>query len=324
MPSHKKQKGARATGRRASKRFALPPGTSVRSDLPPWGSRAWHTAVRPQNFAFYGGIDTLYKFRALNSPTAVARFQEIIERNTVYFAPRDAMNDLFDMAVRHVITGDKSKPATRARVLRDAERLIRAHVPPIPEPEIQHHLEYFRVVDLTEIERQATDASRANLSKEFPVFCLSADNTHPAQWAYYAADNTGACIHFDCRLLSSSPFAFARKVEYQEERPAVPIPMTLTDTEVARRVALIKHTDWQHEREYRVLGHTDIGINFKSFDGRKAEFDGALIVGITVGVRMEPTKVDLVRNIAAAHVPPIPLFRANPRPDTFTCSIDPL
>ena len=323
MPSHKKNKRARAAGR-AGKRFPLPTGTVVLPGYPPWESPAWHTAVRPQNFAFYRGVDTLYKFRALTSPTDVARFRQIIEGNTVYFAPRDTLNDVFDMAIRHVIIGDKSKPPTRARVLRDAERLMRAHAPPIPEPEIQHQLEFFRTVDLTEIERQATEASRANLAKDFPVFCLSADNTHPAQWAYYAADNTGVCIHFDCRLLSSSPFAFARKVEYREARPAVPIPMTLSGTEVARRVALIKHTDWQHEREYRVLGHTDIGINFKSFDGRRAEFDGALIVGITVGVRMEPTQVDLVRRIAAAHVPPIPLFRANPRPDTFTCSIDPL
>jgi Protein of unknown function (DUF2971) len=216
-----------------------------------------------------------------------------------------------------LITGDKSKPATRRLVVQDAERLMRAQSPPIPEPEIQQHLDYLRTVDLTEIERQATEASGANLAKEFPVFCLSANNTHPAQWAYYAADNTGVCIHFDCRLLSRSPFAFAREVEYQDARPAVPIPMTLSDTELARRVALIKHTNWQHEREYRVLGHTDIRINFKSYDGRKAEFDGALIVGITVGTRMEPTKVDLVRSVAAAHAPPIPLFRANPRPDTL-------
>ena len=89
-------------------------------------------------------------------------------------------------------------------------------------------------------------------------------------------------------------------------------------------MALIKHTDWQHEREYRVLGSVDTGISFKSYDGRKAEFDAALIVGITVGTRMDTSTLDMVRSVAAAHVPPIPLFRANPRPDAFRCSIDPL
>jgi hypothetical protein len=29
------------------------------------------------------------------------------------------------------------------------------------------------------------------------------------------------------------------------------------------------------------------------------------------------TKVELVRGITAGHSPPIPVFRANPRPDTF-------
>jgi hypothetical protein len=320
--SPRKKKKRPGTARRAGDRFHLPPGALARPDLPRWGSPAWHKVVGPQNFAFYRGIDTLYKFRKLSSTLDEERFRAIIEHSTVYFAPHDTLNDMYDMAIRHVITGDKANPATRRRVMRDLERLMRASDPPVPEDTIRQQLKYYQTADLAELERQATEASRARLATEYPIFCLTSDNTRPAQWAYYAADNTGVCIHFDSRLQSNSPFAYARMVEYQDARPSLPIPLTLEGTEVARRVALIKHKDWRHEREYRVLGHKDIGINFRSFDGRKAEFDPALIVGITVGGRMPKKKVELVRSIATARVPPIPVFRANTRPDTFTFSIE--
>jgi hypothetical protein len=305
-------------------RFRLPPGSEPRADLPAWGSRKWQAVVRPQNFAFYRGIDTLYKFRAFTSKKDESRVREIIEHHTVYFSPPDKLNDLFDMAVLHKITGDKTKPATRRRVLRDLERLMRQHTPALMENVIRKQLDCARTADLGALEQQASEQSQARLAREFPVFCLSSDNTRPAQWAYYAADNTGLCIHFDSRIQSRSPFAFARTVEYQDKRPSLPIPLVLDNTEVARRVALIKHTDWKHEREYRVLGHSGIEQNFKSFDGSKAEFAAPLILGITVGNRMSKERVAVIRKMASAHTPEIPLFRANPRRETFTCSIDPL
>lgn len=324
LRKQRKKKKQFAKTRAASDRFRLPPGSEPRADLPPGGSPQWHALVRPQNFAFYRGIDTLYKFRAFTSKKDESRLREIVEQHTVYFSPRDRLNDMFDMAVRHEIRGDKAKPATRRRVLRDLERLMREHTPPLTEADIQKQLDLTRTADLIDLERQATEQSRTRLAKEFPIFCLSSDNTRPAQWAYYAGDNTGVCIHFDSRIQSRSPFAFARMVEYQEKRPSLPIPLTLDHNEVARRVALIKHLDWQHEREYRVLGHSDIGINFTSYDGRRGEFAAPLILGITVGNRMKRKKVDVVRKMASEHTPQIPVFRANPRPDTFNCSIDPL
>ena len=304
--------------------FPLPPGAEPRSDLPEWGSDAWHAVVAPQNYAFYEGIDTLYKYRAFATDEDERRVREILERNTVYFAARDRLNDTFDMAVRHEITGDRNDPTTRERVLGDLERLMRAHRPPLPEEQIRAGLDRTRCADLAELEGQATEQSRARLAKEFPIFCLASDIQRPAQWAYYAGDNTGLCIHFDARLESRSPFAFARRVEYQEARPALPIPLDIDSLEVARRVALIKHSDWDHEREYRLLAHPEIDLNLLEFDGSRGRFAGDLMVGITVGHRMEVAKVEQVRQLAQAHDPPIQLFRANPRPDTFSYSIDPI
>ena len=266
----------------------------------------------------------MFKFRAFTSKKDELRVREIVEQHTVYFSPRHKLNDMFDMAVRHEIMGDKTNPATRRRVLRDLERLMRQHTPPLAEEVIRQQLEYTRTADLVDLEHQASTQSQARLAKEFPVFCLSSDNTRPAQWAYYAGDNTGVCIHFDSRIQSSSPFAFARMVEYHNRRPFLPIPLSLNSNEVARRVALIKHTDWKHEREYRVLGHSDIGINFRSFDCKRAEFSAQLIVGMTIGNRMNKRKEKILRQIASAHSPEIPLFRVNPRASTFACSIDPL
>ena len=131
------------------------------------------------------------------------------------------------------------------------------------------------------------------------------------------------CIHFDARLAAASPFAFSRRVEYREERPFIPIPLDLSGTEVARRVALTKHTDWDHEREYRLLGHSQIELNLK-FDGRRGRFNGNCIVGVTVGHLMPSESMALVRELACAHDPPIPIFRANPRLDSFSYSIDQL
>jgi hypothetical protein len=311
-------------GARPRKRVSLPPGSRPRSDLPQWGSRQWHAVVRPQNFAFYRKVETLYKFRVFSSMKDERRLREIIEQNTVHFSRADKLNDLFDMAVRHKITPAQSKAATRRRVLRDLERLMRAHVPALTEAEIQEHLGNARKEKLANFEQQATEQSRVRLANEFPIFCLSSDNRRPAQWAYYAADCSGVCIHFDARLESKSPFAFARMVEYQVQRPFLPIPMNLDHTEVARRIALVKHTDWKHEREYRVLGHSDIGINFRNFDGTSAQFEPALITGITVGTRMPQKRVAIIRRLAAQHAPAIPVFRAVPKRASFTCSIDPL
>jgi hypothetical protein len=292
--------------------------------MPDWGSRKWHALVKPQNFAFYRGIETLYKFRTFSSKKDERRLREILEEHTVHFSRPDKLNDLFDMAIRHKITRAANDASTRRRLVRDLKRLMREHVPALSEKLIEEKLAYTRTAKFEEIERQVSEQSRNRLAAEFPVFCLSSDNRRPAQWAYYAADCSGVCIHFDARLESKSPFAFARMVEYQIRRPFVPIPMTLNGTELAKRIALIKHTDWKHEREYRVLGHTDIGVNFRSFDGNSAQFGPALITGITVGVRMPAKKIAIIRRLAKQHAPEIPIFRANPKRDSFTCSIDPL
>jgi hypothetical protein len=51
--------------------------------LPDWGSEAWHAAVAPQHYAFYEGIEALYKYRAFATDEDERRVREILKRNTV-------------------------------------------------------------------------------------------------------------------------------------------------------------------------------------------------------------------------------------------------
>ena len=279
--------------------------------------------MRPYHYAFQESVDTLYKFRPFRTKTDDRRLREIVEDSTIYFARRSQLNDPFDMAVRHEVRGDKNNPATRARIVADGERLLRQRRPRLPENLIREKLQELQVIPFDELERGATEDSRLMLDRDYPVFCLSAENRRPAQWAYYAGQSTGVCIHFDSRLSRHSPFALARRVQYREERLPLPIPLRISQHEVARRVGLIKHRDWQHEREYRLLSYPGIDLDLE-FHGQRAVFAPYLIVGITVGHLMPKKRVRAVCNIAFRHKPPIPAYRANPKADEFRFSIDPI
>lgn len=117
-------------------------------------------------------------------------------------------------------------------------------------------------------------------------------------------------MHFNSAAGFSSPFAFARKVEYAAERLPIPLPLNIGPTELARRVGLTKPLKYSGEIEYRLVVYQGYDACIKIMD-QKGLFDWRHITGVTVGEKMPPVQLEKVKRLVAVRSPAIPLFMAS-------------
>lgn len=266
--------------------------------------------MRPYHYAFVDGITTLYKFKAFSTPFDEDVVREILVDHTIYFARADQLNDDTEMKIRHEIDGDPGDPKVRARVIKHSEQLMRAQRPPLSEEVIAAELANLATADLALMAVDATVRSRENLIREFPIFSMAIRNTEALHWEEYAGGWTGLCVHFNSAAGVSSPFAFARKVEYAAERLPIPVPLNIEGTEVARRVGLTKPLKYSGEIEYRLVVCHGYSASIK-ITRQKGLFDWRHITGVTVGERMPSAQLDRVKRFVAVRTPEIPLFIAS-------------
>jgi hypothetical protein len=129
----------------------------------------------------------------------------------------------------------------------------------------------------------------------FGVCCFSELPASTQMWAYYSASHTGFCLGFEFPAEASEDRisqASIHKVEYRNDVKKFPVTKFLSDSkEVAKSLMsllTIKHTDWQHEREWRF-------INWKP--NQLVGYDPAALKEILVGARASHENVARLRAI---------------------------
>jgi hypothetical protein len=267
-------------------------------------------AAKKYNYAFADGINTLYKFKAFRTPFDEQVVREIIVDHTIYFARADQLNDDTEMKIRHEIDGDPADPKVRARVIKHTEQLMREHTPRLSEEVIATEMRNLANADFATMAADATARSRETLIRDFPIFSMAIRNTEPLHWDEYADHWTGLCVHFNSAAGYSSPFAYARKVEYAAERLPIPVPLNISASELARRVGLTKPLKYSGEIEYRLVVCEGYEACI-TITGQKGVFDSRHITGVTVGEKMPAVQLEKLKQLVSIRSPPIPLFVAS-------------
>lgn len=109
-------------------------------------------------------------------------------------------------------------------------------------------------------------------------------------WAYYAGSHQGFCVGYevDEAILGTNGFELG-PVNYVSERPKLDF-WELLFTDVAAKVLYSKSINWAHEREMRIVAHTD---NIAVAESRRHGFlvdmpQGIEIAEIILGSRINP------------------------------------
>lgn len=118
----------------------------------------------------------------------------------------------------------------------------------------------------------ATTMSKDIIDKETSgICCFSSRPNNQAMWAYYANSFEGICIKYDIeKLLLHEEFSWRNRmleVQYQDHRTF--FNMKYKDEKEFLVQYNIKHTDWSHEEEWRLIQkgkhgkchHTDDAIS---------------------------------------------------------------
>jgi len=263
------------------------------------------------------GVNTLYKFRPFSSELHRQRVREILVEHKVYFSRRSQLNDPFDLTPVFDFAMDRTK------LMQDAERAWKRRLPPPTENELRNLRSVLATQDLNKLAAAGSARALERIEKDYWVFSLAGNRDHPMLWSHYAEGHTGLCIHFAAD--GNSPFGAAQQVWYKSKRPVVPVPILIPEEEAAARVTLIKGEFWRYEQEYRFIRYPntffeDIGLRF---DGQHAFYLRRLLTGVTLGARMAQPRIDEVLALAAAHNPPVPVWKAIEQ-RTFKFRFEPL
>lgn len=98
--------------------------------------------------------------------------------------------------------------------------------------------------DITEGVAQKEEKQSENI-KQYGYICMSKTCTSPAMWGYYADRSRGACLVFDIDEDSDYAKKYPiQEVKYEEKR---------LDTTDVTDLLSCKSTDWQHEKECRII-----------------------------------------------------------------------
>jgi hypothetical protein len=104
----------------------------------------------------------------------------------------------------------------------------------------------------------------------------------------------------------------ARRVVYSEVRQPILVPIHYNnDDDVADRMVFAKAQDWQHEEEYRIVGHENmVGDEFPLVEGRYVEFPANTLTGITFGSKIVDTNRLKLLTIIARRGWPLSIYQA--------------
>jgi hypothetical protein len=231
-------------------------------------------------FAWYFGIDTLYKFRSFRGKSR-ARVLDTIENSRIYLPHPPEFNDPFDVSPVVVHGGDPNDPEYFRALETEMRRMHKAEG---GTPAGLDRLRKRKGVSIHDLPKAAEDDLRKKLRHDVRILCLSADCLHPLQWSHYADSHRGLCLHFRCR--PGAPFGLARQVRYRNKRYALSTLLHRQSSDaVMDRLVFNKAKFWSYESEYRIIA-SEAGKADPILKNGYMHFDPSLLVGITFGLNM--------------------------------------
>lgn len=179
--------------------------------------------------------DTLYKYFKYGD-----WFFEFLLGNSIKFSSRLEFNDPFDC-----------RPAYKSRHLKSEiasyETLAKIRNISIEKRELEKQnirdKSNFQIKNFENLINETLD--------KVGVLCVTEKWDNFLMWSHYADNHRGVCVGFKS---DTDIFSKAIKVNYQEEKPIIAIPVQISDMEsVYRSTYQTKAKFWETEKEWRVL-----------------------------------------------------------------------
>ena len=185
--------------------------------------------------------------------------------------------------------------------LNDPAELVDFKIAP-PDPALVASLEAL-VPGLGKIPHAQARYAKHRATKLVPkdssaVCCFTEVPSNQAMWASYANGFKGICIEYDvARLLSLLDVSFGNrlsKVSYRVDRTLTSADYIGSQDETAGYQSFsTKHTDWQHEREWRLVQKGTYGASYHT-----ANAISAVVLGPRISEEHEKAFIDIARTRA--------------------------
>jgi len=229
----------------------------------------------------------LYKYKPIPSADDKEeqdRFEDIILRNKLFFAPPKNFNDPFDCQIAPNIPGDKNQiKKIYLELLKSSEEKY--------SESLKRRSEHKNMLNKSPNPKRHIENEIKELLKEYMrVFCLSEDGASVPMYAHYANDHHGCCLKFQ---VDKEFFSTARKVHYSSDYPSV--DYLGSTPEEWSKLLFTKAKCWEYEKEWRLIKE----INYTEKD-RSYDFPGNLLVGIILGYRVSKVAVKTIVAVESA------------------------
>jgi hypothetical protein len=184
------------------------------------------------------------------------RIRSVLCDSQFYFSKPDELDDPFEFKPRNMI-------------LKKFKRVIPLN------PEWQEAIEagVLKGID-------AVTANRSESLNGLGVCCFSEAIDETLMWSHYAEGHRGIAIEFD----AAHPY-FSRllHVDYQDQRKDVGLRWQIP--EIIQKVILVKSTNWQYQREWRLLNGNG---------GALSRFPIDVVTGVILGAKCSDEHVSAV------------------------------
>ena len=153
------------------------------------------------------------------------------------------------------------------------------------------------------------------------IFCVSETNDNILMWSYYTDNHTGAVIEFHAQL-EDSAFLVAQRVRYESTIPVFTLEMVNERRvdELFDMITLTKSTDWEYEKEWRVV----TTMHDKSKDNEILRFPPEEVAAIYLGCRTTDESKREIIEIANDKYLNAKIYQARKHEREFSLVFDPL
>jgi len=252
-----------------------------------------------------------YKYRRIDKD---GHTKAILARNELFFAAPGSFNDPFDSAFNVAVEGrdnqmvfesmafqeiKRKRPDLSMRDLFEAAQQVGAAI-------VERKSEEFRAVTIEKLARDTND--------KVGILSLSEKNDDILMWSHYANCHKGICLEFS--TLQPSFFQSAQPVNYGDEFPTFNLHDIVVDEDLRKAATwmLMKASQWQYEKEWRVL-------EFGDGPGPKP-FPPGVLSGVILGCRIPTDDRERVLSWILLRGGHVALYQAKKMPGQFRLSIE--
>lgn len=245
------------------------------------------TDIKPPHWEIAGSrSEPLFKFRSFNSerdldPSWQGYAASVLRDGLIYYASPWDLNDPWEGRPPFVIP-DPDIDSKQAEAFAD---MLHTESREVPREEFDCWL---AERGFAQVAREMQD-EHWRTNKNYGVFSLAGNATHPLMWSHYCDSHRGFCFVFDH---TKHPFSSAAKVSYVSECPQIDWA-SWKQQDLVKLSLLTKADYWSHEDEYRMLlPSQDYPERFNTVPfsgqgvvpfGRYLQIDPACVIAIIFG-----------------------------------------